>query len=103
MRALFTILVMLVVVADASAQTDASDAERAPITAAVQKFFDTMASKDVAAARAVLIPEGRLIRVRTPSGEVSTTTIKEYLDRLPASKQQQRERFWNPEIRVQDG
>lgn len=80
-----------------------SDADRRAVVAAVQQFFDTMADKDVEGSRRVLIAEGRFFRVRVPSGEVSTFAIKEYLDRLPGQKQRQRERFWDPEVRVQDG
>lgn len=106
MHTLLTAALLFVPLFESPAQaprTSGSEADRQAIVAAVQQFFDTMAAKDVEGSRRVLIPEGRFFRVRVPSGEVSTVTLKEYIDRLPTQKQRQRERFWNPDVRVQDG
>ena len=76
--------------------------EQAAVLAALQKFFDTMATRDVEGARAVLMPEGRLFSVRDQSGQSSTRSqsVEDYLASLGKGKQAYRERFWNPEVRV---
>lgn len=104
MKILTTAFALILTAGSAAAQPlTSSDAERAEIIATVQKFFDTMATKDVAGARTVLMPEGRLFRRRVPSGEIGSISNGDYLERLPTQKQAQRERFWNPEIKIQDG
>jgi hypothetical protein len=87
----------------AAAQPDA--AEREAIIAVVQRFFDSMATRDVAQAAAVLVSDGRLFSVREEKGEtvVRSTTIKEYLERMPAGKQRLLERMWNPEVKLHRG
>jgi hypothetical protein len=87
----------------ASAQS-ASAADREAVLAVVQTFFDTMASGDVAAQRAVMVPEGRFFALGQPKpGEpqaVRTFTNQESLDRLATGKRKLRERMWNPEVRI---
>jgi hypothetical protein len=86
-----------------SLQPDAG--ERDAVVAVVQRFFDSMASRDVALATSVLVSDGRLFSVRQEKGEsvVRSTTIKEYLDRMPAGKERLLERMWNPEVKVHGG
>jgi hypothetical protein len=77
-------------------------AEREAVLAAVQKFFDTMASKDVAGARQVLMPEGRFFSILEGSDQPAPRiqSIQTYLDRLATNTQNVRERLWNPEVRI---
>lgn len=83
-------------------QAAASSSEVAAVTATVQAFFDTMAAKDVEGSRRVLAPTGRFNSVRDVDGKpaVRTSAVEDYLRTLPAGKTAQRERMWNPEIRV---
>jgi Domain of unknown function (DUF4440) len=71
------------------------------VLAAVQKFFDTMTSKDVAEATRVLMPDGRFVSVRDDRPEPRPSTIQSYLDGLATRKQNYVERMWDPEVRVQ--
>lgn len=82
----------------ASATTD-----RDAVLAVVQAFFDTMAARDVAGARRILIPEGRLYAIRQQDGKsiIRARTHQEYLAELERSKKSLRERMWNPEVRIQ--
>jgi hypothetical protein len=70
--------------------------------AAVQRFFDSMATRDVALAGSVLASDGRFFAVRQEKGEtiVRGTGTKEYLERLPAGKERLLERMWKPEVKV---
>ena len=79
--------------------------EREAVVAVVQRFFDSMASRDVALATSVLVSDGRLFSVRQEKGEsvVRSTPIKEYLERMPAGKERLLERMWNPEVKVHGG
>src|SRR5688500_14997930 len=76
--------------------------DREAVLAVVQSFFDTMAAGDAAAARRVLLPEGRFVSVRqAEEGPVSRTqTVEKYLAGLSTQKQKLRERMWNPEVRI---
>ena len=78
-------------------------ADREAVLAAVQKFFDTMTSRDVAGARSVLIPEGRSFAAvdGTAQPTFRSRSIQEYLDTLETRKEAFVERFWNPEVRIQ--
>ena len=75
--------------------------DREAVLKTVQMFFDTMTARDVDGARRILMPEGRFhaMDLRKPS-EPSSFTNEEYLGRLPKSTRQNRERMWNPEVRV---
>jgi hypothetical protein len=78
----------------------ASDATEA--LAAVQGFFDAMASSDPAAGAAVMIPEGRFFAIsRTADGirrlQVDNAT---FLERLGKPGPRLLERMWNPEVAV---
>ena len=61
-----------------------------------------MAAKDVEGSRKVLAPTGRFNSVRNVDGKatVRTSAVEDYLRTLPAGKSAQRERMWNPEVRV---
>ena len=105
-RQLLLFLTLMVSPVLAGAQEAANAAppgdEKAAVLAALQKFFDTMATRDVDGARAVLMPEGRLFSVRDQAGQsiARSQSVQEYLDALGKRTQAYRERFWNPEVRV---
>jgi hypothetical protein len=84
------------------AQPAQKEDDKAAVVATVQKFFDTMASRDVEAARTVLMAEGRLFAVREQDGQPAAraSSIEDYLKGLPGRKAEYRERMWNPEVRV---
>ena len=67
--------------------------------AAVQKLFDAMAAHDSEAARAVVIPEGRLYSTR-PDGKLSGGTLEEFAARLSTRNEPMLERMWNPTVLV---
>ena len=81
-----------------------SPADRDAVLAAVQKFFDTMASGDIAAGRAGSIPEGRFFAVRQSAPgvppAVRSFTNQEWYDRMASDKRKLQERMWNPEVRI---
>jgi hypothetical protein len=95
------ILISLIAALPAAAQTKQED-DKTAVLASVQEFFDTMASRDVAGARGVLMPEGRIVSVRDQNGQAvtRTSTVEEYLKSLGGGKQANRERIWSPEVRV---
>jgi hypothetical protein len=77
--------------------------EETAVIAAVQRFFDTMAACDAAGMRAVVDPEGRVLRLRPgPSGEpaVSSSTFGDFLARLASCPETLLERMWDPQVRV---
>jgi len=70
-----------------------------PLLATVQKLFDSMAAHDADAARAVLVPEGRVIGI----SESRTTNIsqEEFAARLATTKASAYlERIWNPRVLI---
>jgi len=79
-----------------------SDDEIAVLTT-VQRFFETLMTKDVATARSVLDPEGDFISVRwNEDGErvVRRTSISDYLKSLESGTGAYLERMWESEVRV---
>lgn len=100
MRAIAIVSVMLVFAGPALAQSAAT--ERDAVLNVVQTFFDTMTAKDVEGARAILQPQGRFhaIRIRDGKPDVRAFSNEEYFADLTASKQQMRERIWEPDVRV---
>ena len=80
----------------------AQSADRDAVLAIVQAFFDTMAAKDVAGARRILLPDGRFHAVRQQDGapRIRAFTSEDYLKDLAGMKPNVRERMWNPEVRI---
>jgi len=78
--------------------------DKEAVLAAVQQFFDTMATKDVDGAGEVLMPDGRLFSVRTVDGEkvVRSSPHQEYLEGLKNAEDDWLERMWDPEVRIRD-
>lgn len=76
--------------------------EREAVLEAVQVFFDTMTSKDVAGAREILVPQSRFqaVNLRGDTRPDRSFASEEYLADLQASKQVMRERIWNPDVRI---
>ena len=106
MRTLLAAVVIAVLPAAATAQPAAdATADKEAVLATVNKFLETMAAKDVAGARAALMPEGRLFIVRDEKGQsvVRSMTHEAYLERLTTRKENLRERIWNPEVRIHGG
>jgi hypothetical protein len=101
MRVTRALLLSALAVAPSIAQTPAAP-ERDAVLAIVQAFFDTLAAKDVAAARQILMPTGRFYAVGQQDGKprIRAFTSDDYLKDLAAMKQNMRERMWNPEVRV---
>ena len=96
-------LMFMAIAAPAVAQTPpVKDDDKAAVIAAMQKFFDTMASRDVEGARSVLMADGKLFAVRDQNGEPTAraSSLQDYLDGLGKRKQEYRERMWNPEVRI---
>jgi hypothetical protein len=78
-------------------------AEEAAALKTVQRFFDTMTSKDVAGASAVLDPEGGFVSVRwNDDGQrvVRRSSNRAYLDGLAAGPKTLLERMWDPDVQV---
>lgn len=76
--------------------------ERDAVLKAVQVFFDTMTSKDVAGAREILVPQSRFqaVNLRGDPRPDRSFASEEYLADLQASKAVMRERIWNPDVRI---
>ena len=93
---------MLVAVALAALLTAAPSAEEKAVIAAVQGFFDSMATKDAGAAKKILIPEGRLFSVRVQDGKkiVRSSSNQDFIDGLAKSDAAWLERMWDPEVKI---
>lgn len=87
----------------AAAQAPGDDTR--DVVAAVQKFFDAMASCDAAAARALSVPEGRLYRLVAGAADAvpKSSTFEEFNARLGACDRRMLERMWAPQVRVHAG
>lgn len=91
-------LVLLLVILSVPSFGDDSVEEKS-VVATVQKLFDAMAAHDSSAARAVTLPEGRVIGV----GEkrTSNTSQEEFAVRLATTKNSAyQERMWNPKVLI---
>lgn len=77
-------------------------AEEKNVVAVVQKLFDAMAAHDAEAARAVTIPDGRVMAVRG-TGKPSNISLEEFAARLSTAKQKYLERMWNPKVLLRGG
>ena len=77
--------------------------DRQQILDVVQKFFDTLAAKDVEAMKALVLPGTPITVLRpTPDGPAIRRRVVEDDHRsLPASPEMLLERMWNPTVLVQ--
>jgi hypothetical protein len=96
---LITAVFLFAIVSRSSAQTAA---DHDAVLKVVQAFFDTMTARDVEGARRIMVPDGRFyaMEMRKPVKELQSFTNEEYFGRLQRGKQTNRERMWNPEVRV---
>ena len=74
--------------------------EKDAVVATVQKLFDAMSAHDSEAAKAVVIPEGRLYATRA-NGAVNGSTLEQFAARLSTMKEPMLERMWNPTVLIQ--
>jgi len=77
----------------------AEDSEEKVILATVQRLFDAMSAHDPAAARSVVIPEGRVSGV-SAGGRPTNISQEDFAARLGTTKQKYLERMWNPKVQV---
>ena len=104
MRTLGATVAIVCLLSPLLAQAQApSQAERDAVLGAIQTFFDTMTARDVEGARRVVAPEGRMFSAVEGKGSPSlrSRTLEEYLGVLGTLKQTYKERFWEPEVRIQ--
>jgi hypothetical protein len=80
----------------------AEDPEEKAILATVQRLFDAMSAHDPAAARSVVIPEGRVSGV-TAGGKPTNISQEDFAARLGTARQKYLERMWNPKVQVRNG
>lgn len=83
-----------------SASAQATTDEEA-VLAVVQKFFDTMSTRDVEGALETLIVEGQFVSISDAEGATARTTpLATYVDRLGSGTSLQEERLWDPVVMV---
>ena len=78
-------------------QEDQEDTEKKAVLAVVQKFFDTMTTRDAAGARETLIIEGQFVSIRDGVDEPAArvTPLTTYIEGLSAPGRLQKERMWD--------
>jgi hypothetical protein len=98
-RVLIAVLLLFAIVPRSRAQ---SDDDREAVLKVVAIFFDTMTARDAEGARRIMVPDGRFyaMEMRKPTTDPQSFTNEEYFGRLQRGKQTNRERIWNPEVRV---
>ena len=77
----------------------AQSSDEKEVIAAAQKLFDAMSSHDSDAARAVIVPDGRLAGA-DDAGKITSLTLEAFAARLSSSKAQMLERIWNPKVQI---
>jgi len=85
-----------------AAGTTQDAADREAVLKIVQAFFDSMTARDVEGARKILVPRGLFygMDMRKPNADPVSFSVEEYFERLLQSKSTNRERIWNPDVRV---
>ena len=80
----------------------AQEADRTAILAAVQTFLDVIGSRDVEAAKRVMLPDGKLISNRDEDGKFAlrVQSHQEFFDSLAKGQGKSLERMWNPEVKI---
>ena len=73
--------------------------EEKNVIATAQKLFDAMLAHDADAARAIILPEGRLAGAND-EGKVTSMTLEAFAARLPTIKGKMLERMWNPKVQI---
>ncbi len=69
------------------------------VTAAVQKVFDAMATKDTDALIKAFLPDARLVSIQ-PDGKVASTAASEWNARIGTIPETLLERMWSPKVMV---
>jgi hypothetical protein len=94
-------LLLLALGAAPHAAADAPDDRRA-VLETVERFFHAMAAKDVEAARAMTVPEGRWFAARPVEGRETIRSFSNADDfaAWPTREGWYLERIWDPEVRV---
>ena len=72
-----------------------------PIIETVNQFFTALAGKDSAAAKAVMMPEGRFYSVRE-DGSIRTQSHAEFFASIAVEQSDSLERMWDPTVLVHD-
>ena len=70
-----------------------------PIVETVNQFFAALAGKDSAAAKAVMMPQGRFYSIRE-DGSIRTQTHAEFFEAIAVEETDFVERMWNPTVLV---
>ena len=100
---LSTIIILISLLpAPAGTQTAQTEDDKTAVLATVQKFFDTMAARDVEGARSVFVPEARTFSAREQNGQLTprAASVDDYLANLAKGKLVFHERMWDPEVRI---
>jgi hypothetical protein len=94
---------LIILFAILPAPTNAQGAtERDAVLKTVQVLFDTMTARDVIGAGKIMVPGARFhaMEMRKATSDPQSFTTDEYFVNLQKSTQTNRERIWNPEVRV---
>jgi len=104
MPMLLPTLTALAFVLASAAPCSAGD-DRADILTTVERFFAAMAAKDLAAARELVVGEGRFVALREEGGKtlLRVASNEELVASWATAPGQLLERFWDAEVRVHQG
>lgn len=102
MRALVLVAVALSALSAGAQSAASAPAEEAAVVAVVQKFFDAMAARDLEAARAVVLPEGRdhSVREGAEGPIIRSFTHEDFIARLATGTEKLLERMWEPKVMI---
>ncbi|MDA1306312.1 MAG: nuclear transport factor 2 family protein [Acidobacteria bacterium] len=92
--------VLAVNAASSPRQEGQQDTEKKAVLAVVQRFFDTMSTRDTAGARETLIIEGQFASIRDGVDQpvARMTPLTTYLEGLKAGGRLQKERIWDSTV-----
>lgn len=104
MPILLRALSALAVVLASAAPSPAGD-DRAEVLSTVERFFAAMAAKDLAAARQLVVGEGRFVSLREEGGgtQLRVTSNEELIASWATVPGRLLERIWDAEVRVHQG
>lgn len=98
------LLGILLLMPGAAAAQATGAAEEEAVLGAVQRLFDIMAERDTAAARQLLVPDGRFVVVRVGAGGdadgIRLMDHDDFVGLLGAGSEPLLERMWSPEVRL---
>jgi hypothetical protein len=98
------LMLILAIVAQASAPPPKGEGDRAQVIAAVQSFFDSMEKADAELARKILMPDARFFSAAERDGKVTVrpSTGDAFIAGFSnPNRAKALERMWDPEVRVQ--